>query len=127
MILMSQLVERTLCVSAAFAPTARQLCACVEMGAGMFERPYGDGETIVGYISSGPILETFSDVLPVTFYDEAGNVTSQQEANYDYFIAMASQSGVTVTQPELEALFAQADISNQLPDIVMERQGYQLM
>lgn len=124
---MSQLVDRTLTITASFAPMARALCACVDMGDGMFQRPYGDGETVVGYISSGPILEQFSDVLPVTFYDEACNVTSQQPINYAFLIEMAAQSGVTVTEAELDALFAQADISNQLPDAAMARLGYQLM
>jgi len=124
---MSHLVDRTLTITAAFAPLARQLCACVEMGEGMFERPYGDGENIIGYISSGPILEQFSDVLPVKIYDAEGNLVSQQTANYAFLIGMAGQSGMTVTQEELDAIFAQSDISNQAADVVMERLGYQLM
>lgn len=124
---MSDLVELTICVEAEYAGIARQLCACVDMGDGMFQRPYGDGETVSGYISSGPILEQFSDVLPVKFYDEAGNITLQQAPNYEFLIGMAAQSGVTVTEAQLDALFAEADISNQLQDVVMERIGYQMM
>jgi len=124
---MRHLVDRTLTITAAFAPLARQLCSCVDMGEGMFERPYGDGETIIGYISSGPILEQFSDVLPVKIYDAEGNLLSQQTANYAFLIGMAGQSGMTVTQEELDAIFAQSDISNQYADVVMERLGYQLM
>ena len=124
---MSQLVDITICVEANYVAVARQLCACVEGGANMFTRAYGDGETVAGYISAGPVLEEFAEVLPIKTFNSEGQLVGQSDLNTDYIIALAGQSGVIVTHQDLVDLFEHVDVSTQLPDAVMERLGYSLL
>lgn len=124
---MSQLVDITICVEAAYAGVARQLCACVEGGANMFTRAYGNGETVSGYISAGPVLEEFAAVLPIKTFNEEGQLVGQSALNTAYIIALAGQSGVIVTHQVLVDLFEHVDVSTQSPDAVMDRLGYQLL
>lgn len=124
---MSQLVNITICVDAAYVDVARQLCACVEGGSNMFTRAYGDGEEVAGYISAGPVLQEFADVLPIKTFNSEGQLVGQAAFNTAYIIALAGQSGVVVTHKDLITLFEHVDVSTQLPDVVMQRLGYSLL
>lgn len=124
---MSELVSITICVEAAYAGAARQLCACVEGGSNMFTRAYGNGETVAGYISAGPVLQEFASVLPVKTFNSEGQLAGQAALNIGYIIALAGQSGIVVTHHDLVDLFDHVDISTQLPDTVMGRLGYSLL
>lgn len=124
---MNDLVELTICVDAEYAGIARQLCARVEGGANMFTRAYGDGETAAGYISAGPVLKEFADVLPIKTFNSEGQLVGQSALNTAYIIALAGQSGVIVTHQDLVDIFAHVDVSTQIPDAVMERLEYSLL
>lgn len=89
----------------------------------MFQRPlYSDSEQASHYLSTGGIAPEFADALPLTSVDEEGTVTTRP-ADYDALIAMAGAVGITVTQPELEAILSQCDVSDQPWQLAVGRLG----
>lgn len=118
------MIHRTLIPSAAVRDQAASLCAALagEAGANMFQRPLYSGEGPSHYLSTGGISPEFADALPLTSTDEEGKITTRP-ADYDALIAMADAVGITVTQPELEAILSQCDVSDQPWQVAVARMG----
>jgi len=116
--------HRTLILPATVRDQAATLCAALAgpAGEGMFQRPLYSSDTPSHYLSTGPIAPEYSDALPLTSADEEGNLTTRP-ADYAALLAMAASAGVTVTQPELEAILSQCDVSDQPWQVAVARLG----
>ena len=94
---MNAKVFRTMIVTAAIAPTARQLAEAVPAGLGMFVAAYSPtgAAPATHYVSEGYIEEQFAVAL------------ESPEA----LVAMLSAVGVTMPLTDAEALLSQATVS----------------
>jgi hypothetical protein len=129
-VLMSD-IFRTLSVPADDAPLARQIADTLGgAGAqGMWETPLGptaDGPT-TWYVSSGYIPEAFAYMVPCTYWamDENGNwvETSRDLGNPIAVYQGCVAAGLSVTQDEIDGLFARADVNDQDPWVAFSRMG----
>lgn len=112
-------IHRTLIVEASYVELARQLCAAAgTAGEMMFMVGLSPDASIPAshYISNGFISEEFAAMMPL------GTIPGQPEA----VLSMAEASGLFVTLPEIETLFAHADISDQGADMALTRFGLKL-
>lgn len=118
------MIHRTLIPAASVRDQAATLCAALagEAGAGMFQRPLYTSDIPSHYLSTGMIAAHFAGALPLTSADEEGQLTTRP-ADYDALLAMAASAGITITQPELEALLSQCDISDQQWQVAVARLG----
>ena len=128
---MSQYTHRTIIVPAAFQQLAQGLCAAAaegDAGAGMFTTGLSaDGtEPASHYISSGPIYESFADLLPLTTFDEEGEPTTRP-GDVATVEAIAYQAGFTLPAGTIAALFAAIDVTEQEPFTAMQRMGLQIV
>lgn len=122
-------VLRTLLINAPYVELAREMCAIDPSGEGMFPRAYGDGETILGYISSGLTTENWDDIWPYTLYDSDGNITETFAGNASLFILTANmlKPDHNFTIDQVLAVFANCYVSNEEPFDVMAKLGLELM
>ena len=95
----------------------------------MWETPLGptaDGPT-TWYVSSGYIPEAFAYMVPCTYWamDENGNwvETSRDLGNPIAVYQGCVAAGLSVTQDEIDGLFARADVNDQDPWVAFSRMG----
>ncbi len=124
-------IFRTLCVTAADAPLARQIASALGgVGAeGMWETPLGptaDGP-VTWYVSSGLIPADFAYMVPCTYWamDEDGNwVETGRDAGHPVAVYEGCvAAGLSVTQQEIDGLFLRADVCDQDPWVAFSRMG----
>lgn len=125
-------IFRTLIVPEAQAQLARDLAALAPGGAGMFTTGLSaDGaEPATHYISTGLLPESFVAPLPLQVWaqEESGwvlveSLPGDPVAVYD----MAVAGGLSVTQAEVDALFAASDSTTQEPFVAMGRLGLKIV
>ena len=126
---------RTMIAPSEQAPLARQICATLAPsgGAGMF----GVGLSATGaepathYVSTGYIDADFADLMPLDVLEQdvdgdwisVGYFPGQPEA----VAALCAEAGLVVTQAEVKAMFAVADVTTQEPFTAFDRLGLQMI
>lgn len=125
---------RTLIIASSDADTARAIAAAFGPGGeGMWTTPLStDGqEPATHYISSGHIPADFVGLAPCTWWtvDDTGQwvQTDHYPGDAATVYAYASQAGLPYTLPEIEAVFAHSDVSEQEPFVAMGRMGLQII
>lgn len=127
-------VFRTLIVTAATAPLAREIAASFGSGgAGMWTTPLSaDGlEPASHYISSGYIPAEFAYMVPLQVWEQDENgawvMTASEPGNPQAVYEAASAAGVSCTLADVEAIFASADVTAQEPFVAMGRLGVKIV
>lgn len=125
---------RTIIVTAADAPLARQIAAGFGPGgSGMWNTPLSQsGNNPESHnIISGYIPAEFVGLAPCTTYamDEDGNWTQTDHYPGDAVTvhAYATQAGVQCTLAQVEGLFTRADSTAQEPFVAMGRLGLKII
>lgn len=121
---------RTLIVTAADAPLAREIAAAFGPGgSGMWTTPLSaDGqEPATHFISSGYIPAEFVGLAPCTTWamDENGDwvEVGHYPGDAATVYAYASQAGIQCTLADIEGIFSRADVSEQEPFTATGRMG----
>lgn len=127
---MSEYTHRTIIVPAAFQQLAQGLCAAAaegDAGAGMFTTALSATGALPAthYISSGPIYESLADLLPLTTvaYEEEDTAETTRPGNVEAVEAIATQAGFTLPPGTIAALLAASDVTEQDPQVVIDRLG----
>ena len=127
---MTSWIHRTIIVPAAFQQIAQALCeAAAEGGAGKGMFTTGLSETgtepATHYISSGPIYQSFADLLPLTTvaYEEEVAAETTRPGNVEVVEAIAAQAGFTLPPGTIAALFDAIDVTELGPWAAMARLG----
>lgn len=125
---------RTLIVTAADAPAARQIAAAFGPGGeGMWTTPLSatGSDPATHYISSGGVPGEFGGLAPCTEWqmDDTGTwiAVSHYPGDAATVYAYASQAGLPITLAEIEAIFANSDVSEQEPFVAMGRLGLSII
>ena len=126
---MSTYTHRTIIVPAAFQQLAQGLCEAAaegDAGKGMFTTGLSADGTAPAthYISSGPIYESFADLLPLTTFDEDGQPATRP-GDVATVEAIADQAGITLPAGAIAALFDAIDVTELDPWAAMARLGVQ--
>ena len=113
---------------AAFQQLAQALCEAAaegDAGKGMFTTGLSaDGtEPASHYISSGPIYESFADLLPLTTvaYEEEDAAETTRPGDVETVEAIALQAGFTLPPGTIAALFDAIDVTELGPWAAMAR------
>ena len=127
---MSEYTHRTIIVPAAFQQLAQALCEAAaegDAGAGMFTTGLSAGgtEPASHFISSGPIFDSFADLLPLTTvaYEEDDTAETTRPGNVAVVEAIAAQAGFTLPPGTIAALFDAIDVTELGPWAAMARLG----
>ena len=127
---MTTWTHRTIIVPAAFQQLAQGLCAAAaegDAGAGMFTTGLSETgtEPATHYISSGPIYQSFADLLPLTTvaYEEDDAAETTRPGNVPVVEGLAAQAGITLPPGTIAALFYAIDVTELGPWAVMARMG----
>lgn len=125
---MNAYTYRTIIVPAAFQQLAQALCEAAaegDAGKGMFTTGLSaDGsEPATHYISSGPIFDSFADLLPLTTvaYEEEDAAETTRPSNVETVEAIALQAGFTLPPGTIAALFDAIDVTELGPWAAMAR------
>ena len=131
---MSEYTHRTIIVPAAFQALAQALCEAAAEGAagtGMFTTGLSETgtEPASHYISSGPIYESFADLLPLTTvaYEQDDAVETTRPGNVETVEAIATQAGFTLPPGTIAALFDAIDVTEINPFEAMARLGVRIV
>ncbi len=127
---MSEYTHRTIIVPSPFQQLAQGLCEAAaegDAGRGMFTTGLSETgtEPATHYISSGPIATEFGDLLPLTSFDEDGELTTRP-GDVATVEAIAAQAGIDLPAGTIAALFAAIDVTEQEPFTAMSRLGVQI-
>lgn len=122
---------RTMIITAADAPLARQIAETLAPtgGAGMWTTGLSsDGsEPATHYVSTGIIDEQFAALMPEQFWsqDENGDwvMTDSIPGDPVMLFNLCVQAGMTITQQEVDDIFASSDVTAQEPFVAMGRMG----
>ena len=120
---------RTLIVTAADAPLARDIAVTLspEGGKNMWLAAYSaDGsEPATHYVSTGAISPEFAALMPDQTWelDEDGNwvMTANTPGDPVALFNLCQQAGMTVTQAEIDAIYANSDVTEQDPQVALGR------
>ena len=131
---MATWTHRTIIVPAAFQQLAQALCAAAaerDAGKGMFTTGLSEAgtEPATHYISSGPISESFADLLPLTAVNQDGEGLPDihtRPGNVEAVEYMAAQAGIILPPGTVAALFSAIDVSEQEPFTALTRLGLQI-
>lgn len=125
---MSTYTHRTIIVPAAFQQLTQALCEAAaegDAGKGMFTTGLSETgtEPASHYISSGPIYESFADLLPLTTvaYEEEVAAETTRPGNVAVVEAIALQAGFTLPPGTIAALFDAIDVTELGPWAAMAR------
>lgn len=126
-------IFRTLIVTAADAPLAREIAATLSSGgAAMWTTPLSPtgNMPITHYVSSGFIPVGWQAMVPTQIWslNTDGNWEKIDETFGDPITIYnrAIEVGLTVTQEEINTLFANADITEQEPFVAFSRLNLQM-
>ena len=115
---MSTYTHRTIIVPAAFQQLAQALCEAAaegDAGAGRFTTGLSATGSLPAthYISSGPIYESFADLLPLTTveYEQEDSAETTRPGNVEVVEAIALQAGFTLPPGTIAALFDAIDVT----------------
>lgn len=131
---------RTMIVTAADAPLARQLASAIDPGSSSDMwitplAPSADAITPTHYISTGWVSETFATPLPLAewTYEATGDAdetwiwvrTGYLPGNPAAVVAAAAalDPPIEVTEAEVEALFVASDVTTEDPWVALGRLG----
>lgn len=122
-------IFRTLIVPADQAPLAREIATALSQGGvGMWQTPLAatDDAPPTHYVSTGWIPEGWQYMVPTQYWEQQDGVWIKTgETPGDpvavYYAAVAA--GIAVTQADVDALFAIADVTEQEPDVAYARLG----
>lgn len=123
---------RNIVVTAADAPLAQEIAACVSGGSGMFTTglsPSGT-EPATHYISSGLLPEAFVAPLPLqawTRKDDSWTQIMAVQGDVDVVLEVCRIAGLSVTRSELNSLFANSDVTEDEPGVAFERLGLKMV
>lgn len=127
-------IFRTLTVTAATAPLAREIAASFGPGgAGMWTTPLSASGTDPAshYISSGYIPADFAYLVPCQTWemdeDGAWVLVSSEPGDPVAVYEAATAQGVVCTQADVDTIFASADVTAQEPFVAMGRLGVQII
>jgi len=127
---MNTYTHRTIILPAAYQQLAQALCEAAaegDAGKGMFTTGLSaDGaEPASHYISSGPIYESFADLLPLTTveYEQEDSAETTRPGNVEVVEAIALQAGFTLPPGTIAALFDAIDVTELGPWAAMARLG----
>jgi hypothetical protein len=87
-------------------------------------------EPATHYIATGLIGEEFAAMVPTATWEQIDDVWTQTDyvPGNALLVSMAcAQADVTVTQAEVEAIYARADVTAQEPFVAMARLGLMLV
>jgi len=125
---------RTMIIPAAQVALARTIAVTLDPAhnANMWITPLSPTgqESATHYISSGQIPEAFAAMVPCVFWtwqDDAWVETDAYPGDPITVYEACSAAGMTVTQDEIDDLFAAADVSEQEPFVAMGRMGLQMV
>ena len=121
-------VRRCLIVPAAFALLARALCSGLAEGGagdGMFLTPLSASGSLPAthYISQGMVEDGLAYLLPLTSFDSKG-VASTAPGQPEVIVDLAKGAA---TLPQVQALLAAVDVSEQDPFTSLARLGLKLV
>jgi len=123
-----QYTHRVIIVPAAFQQLAQGLCAAAaegDAGKGMFTTGLSETgtEPATHYISSGPIYQSFADLLPLTTvaYEEEDAAETTRQGNVETIEAIALQAGFSLPPGTIAALFYAIDVTELGPWEAMAR------
>jgi hypothetical protein len=130
---MSTWAFRTLIVTAADAPLARDIAVTLspEGGKNMWLAAYSaDGsEPATHYVSTGAISPEFAALMPDQTWeqDENGNWTMTDSVPGDAAMlhGLCVAAGMTVTLQDIDAVFTASDVTEQEPGVALTRLGLQ--
>ena len=128
---MTNYLHRCMIVPDAYAPTVRALCdgmAPGEAGSNMFLTALSATGQLPAthWISCGMQGDDFCGILPLTSFDDNGVITTVpgQPATVVY---LAGQAGITVTQAQIEAIFAAVEVTTEVGQTAIARRGLKMI
>lgn len=126
---MTNYLHRCMIVPDAWAATVRALCngmAPGGAGSNMFLVPLSatGQRPATHWISAGMQGDDFCAILPLTTFDAQG-VASTAPGQPATIVYLAGQAGITVTQPQIDALLASVDVTAQIWQAAIARLGLQ--
>lgn len=126
-------IFRTLIVTAADAPLARAISASFGPGGvGMWTTGLSTdgGEPASHYVSTGYVPPEYAYLVPCATWEmqsgqwvKTGETTGDPVALYQ----LAQQAGIACTQADIDALFANSDVTEQEPFTAFGRLGLQIV
>lgn len=127
-------IFRTLIVPAAQVALARTIAVTLDPShnANMWTTPLSPKGTAPAthFISSGMIPEAFAAMVPCVFWaweNDAWVAVDAYPGDPITVFEACIAAGMTVTQDEIDDLFAEADVSEQEPFVAMGRLGVQMV
>lgn len=131
---MSTHTHRTIIVPAAYQQLSQALCEAAaegDAGKGMFTTGLSENgtEPASHYISSGPIFDSFADLLPLTTvaYEEEVAAETTRPGNVQTVESIALQAGFTLPPGTIAALFEAIDVTELGPWEAMARLGVSIV
>lgn len=127
-------IYRDMIIPAAQVALAREIAVTLDPAhnANMWITPLSPtgAEPATHFISSGLIPEAFAAMVPCVFWAWENDTWVETDAYPGDPITVFEAciaAGMTVTQDEIDDLFAEADVSDQEPFVAMGRMGLQLV
>lgn len=124
-------LHRCMIVPDAYGATVRALCngmASGGAGSNMFLTALSPTGALPAthWISCGMQGDDFCGILPLTSFDVTGVATTApgQPATVVY---LAGQAGITVTQFQIEAIFAAVEVTTEVGQVAIARRGLQMI
>lgn len=128
---MNAYLHRCMIVPDAYGATVRALCngmAPGGAGSNMFLTPLSPTGALPAthWISCGMQGDDFCGILPLTTFDALG-VASTAPGQPATVVYLAGKAGITVTQPQIEAIFAAVEVTTQAGQAAIARRGLQIL
>lgn len=130
---MTDIIFRTLCVPDAQVQLARDIAAALsDGGVGMWTTPLSPtgAEPTTHWVSSGWIPPAWQVMVPTQFWQYDGTQwikTGETPGDPVLVYQATTAAGLTVSQAEIDALFAVADVTEQDPFVAFDRLGLQMV
>ena len=123
--------HRCMIVPDAYAPTVRALCdgmAQGDAGSNMFLTALSPTGKLPAthWISCGMQGSDFCGILPLTSFD-ANGVSTTSPGQPAAVVYLAGQAGITVTQPQIEAIFAAVEVTTEDGHVAIARHGLNMI
>lgn len=116
---------RTMIVPAEQVALARSICSTLAPtgGVGMFDVPLSadGGAPATHYVSTGYLDDEFAQLMPLTEYPAEGDPVVVSAGDPAAVAALCADAGLAMTEAEVGALFAAADVTVQEPFVAFAR------